>query len=546
MFQKFYFNAYVSRDGDKLFEAGKYSEAEREYRAGAVKVVGPNFKLPATPGEGEGGVRSELYVKMEPWSRANLMGCCVGMAKCLLKRENKEMVLAHRTLLGDCLLTRYRHLPGWRRSTYSTETLISRRKNLYTVSSEYFTVDRRPSTVTYRTQDWMDYTIDLPDLTFRRTVGLCLASEIFLSLGNTGTGVHRRWIACTSTINLSAKHRTPELKRLVDTRAVGKLTELRHPDPQQIPKVDLQVPGLQIRGSWAKLNVGKSGGVTGGRESFSSFIWKSESIYDAAPNSSDSSTGRLYVAGGRKRSLGPWYRDIWVLDLKTRDVWRQLPEYPIEFRTSGMFIGWNMIVHGNKAILVTGRPDVDYFDLETETWGSFRTTYTPTPEDVAAGVKNKWPFPGKTLCDSTMQIANGKLYVFGGTHRTTNIGCNLFMELDLTSKIWRRLSGYPMAPALADYTVPGPRRSASSWISQDKQRFYVMFGQCDREGAKLNGELHAGDEAYAYDDMWSWNFEQEKWRRERLSGNPPCPRSEMSCTYVSAFLSANPAQRDMF
>ncbi|RDB24340.1 hypothetical protein Hypma_008408 [Hypsizygus marmoreus] len=31
--------------------------------------------------------------------------------------------------------------------------------------------------------------------------------------------------------------------------------------------------------------------------------------------------------------------------------------------------------------------------------------------------------------------------------------------------------------------------------------------------------------------MWSWDIQAEKWRRERLAGNPPCPRTEIACTY---------------
>ncbi|THG96699.1 hypothetical protein EW026_g5175 [Hermanssonia centrifuga] len=35
----------------------------------------------------------------------------------------------------------------------------------------------------------------------------------------------------------------------------------------------------------------------------------------------------------------------------------------------------------------------------------------------------------------------------------------------------------------------------------------------------------------AYDDMWSWDLKAEKWQRQRIVGNPPCPRTEGGCTY---------------
>jgi hypothetical protein len=39
-----------------------------------------------------------------------------------------------------------------------------------------------------------------------------------------------------------------------------------------------------------------------------------------------------------------------------------------------------------------------------------------------------------------------------------------------------------------------------------------------------------GDD-FNYDDAWSWNIPKGEWRREKLGGNPPCPRQEMAYTY---------------
>jgi len=90
-----------------------------------------------------------------------------------------------------------------------------------------------------------------------------------------------------------------------------------------------------------------------------------------------------------------------------------------------------------------------------------------------------------------------------------------------------------MPPPDNDYSCPGPRKEPAAWVGKDKDRIYVLFGQCERNGAYLNGELHGASDAYAFEDMWSWNIKEERWVRERLAGNPPCPRGEMACTYLN-------------
>lgn len=47
-------------------------------------------------------------------------------------------------------------------------------------------------------------------------------------------------------------------------------------------------------------------------------------------------------------------------------------------------------------------------------------------------------------------------------------------------------------------------------------------------------------QACSYDDHWSWDIDERKWRRERLSGNKPCARGEMSCTYVRVPIGTSP------
>ncbi|KAF8075717.1 hypothetical protein FPV67DRAFT_1572662 [Lyophyllum atratum] len=466
------------REGDNLFKAGKYAEAKKSYWDSALKVVGPRYRIPGVPGAGDGGVRTELYTSMNPYDRANLMGCCNGLAKCLLKEGDTESALAWL----DEVAVLYRNT-----YFYTTE------KPLY---------------------DWIDLGLDLPELTYRRVVGLSATSEVYLSLDNTAAGSHRRWVANTSIVNMPAPHKTPRTMAEASTEKAAELTQLRHPDPNLTARLELKNPDLQVRGSWSKLPVKSTARVLA-RFAFASFIWKS----------------RLYVAGGQKSGLGPFYRDFWYLDLEKLDAWKPLPDYPLPMTSSGAFINWHMVVYNDRALLYTGRQRMDYFDLVTEKWGTFRTTYTPTRADERAGVVGNWPWPGQLLRDSAQQIIGDKLYVFGGSHKNTNIGCNLFMELDLKTNIWRRLSGYVMPPPDNDYSCPGPRKTPGSWASRDKKRFYVLFGQCERQGASLRGEPHGSTQAYSFEDMWSWDIKEEKWRRERLAGNPPCPRTEMGCTY---------------
>ncbi|KAJ6472022.1 hypothetical protein C8R45DRAFT_1013780 [Mycena sanguinolenta] len=459
--------------GDRLLEAGRIKAAKAVYMREARNILGAEWKIPGTD-----GLKLDAYIGINPLKLINVMGCCVGMAKCFRSEGNIEMALA------------------W------CEEISALHRSCYYGS---------PNPL----HEWMDYMPDLPPLSFNNSSGLCLASDIFASLGNSGAAASRRWYAMTSTINLPQLHQTPELNAVLDRELLTKWFEMRHPDPQATPNRAVTVPELQVRGSWKRLQVKTPGGVTEGRENFSSCVWN----------------GQLYVAGGRQTSLGPWYRDMWALDLAKLDQWRRLPDYPAPMKTSGMFLGWNMLVYRDQAIIFTGRPTVDTFDLRSETWGSFQTTYTATPADMEAGVVGEWPYPGMRCADATMQIVDDKLYVFGGHHNTTNMGSNLFMVLDLATKKWCRLSGTVRVTRHSEYSCPGPRKSASSWVSQDKKRIYLVFGSFDREAAKSHNELHGASEAYGYGDFWSWSVEKEVWRRERLAGNPPCGRTEAACVY---------------
>jgi hypothetical protein len=222
-------------------------------------------------------------------------------------------------------------------------------------------------------------------------------------------------------------------------------------------------------------------------------------------------------------------RDLWCLDLDKLDGWKKLPSYPVPFATVKMLRGYHMAVHDDKAYLFTGRPEVDYFDLVTRKWGSIRTKFRKA--DGSAGYA-RWLYPEQDLTDYTMQMVNGKLYVFGGTHTTAGIGCNLLVALDIAKREWTWLSG--TVEPKADDLCPGPRKWPGSWVDKDGDRIYLFLGKADRQGALMKSppQEHAANDGYEYDDFWSWGISEGRWRRELVKGNSPCARTEFSCAYV--------------
>ncbi|RDB16271.1 hypothetical protein Hypma_003064 [Hypsizygus marmoreus] len=444
----------------EYFRNGEYELAKETFTTAMKSVIGPGFKIPLDLTYG-GGVECEEYKRLDLQKRAFLTWCFDGIARCYWKQDRMEEALK-----------------------WSEEARI-------------LALNARISSQV-PLHDWEKY--DHNSLDF---------------IGNTGTAVHRRWIAEN---HIPERLLTPEIRRLLNPGKTSVLLQYRHPDPRLCIKLNVTEPSLQVMGAWHKIRVRSSGGPSR-RMGFASFIWK----------------GHLYIAGGRKDSLGPFYRDIFSLNLATRDAWMALPPYPVPFRVSGAFLGWHMVPDPDtgRAYLFTGRPTVDYFDLNTKTWGSMVTTFKrKDPQDAKGGIKpGTWPYPKDQLTDSTQQLVGGKLYVFGGTHGTTSIGCNLFMVLDLKTAHWTRLSGSVMPGKHGDYASPGPRKTPSSWVDKDRDRIFLIFGECDRMGARLSGELHGADCGYAYDDFWSWSIAAGRWQRERMDGNAPCPRSEVAYVY---------------
>ncbi|KAJ7910314.1 hypothetical protein B0H13DRAFT_2329433 [Mycena leptocephala] len=48
------------------------------------------------------------------------------------------------------------------------------------------------------------------------------------------------------------------------------------------------------------------------------------------------------------------------------DAWRRRPGYRIPFEVSRLFMGFNMVVYEDTALLFIGRPAISVFDLRTE------------------------------------------------------------------------------------------------------------------------------------------------------------------------------------
>lgn len=215
------------------------------------------------------------------------------------------------------------------------------------------------------------------------------------------------------------------------------------------------------------------------------------------------------------------YKDLWCLDLIKMNGWRELPSY------SRQFLNCQMVVHADKAYLFRGNSAVDFFDLERECWGKIQTQFVN-----AKGRREEWPFK-QLLLDYISFVVDGKMYVFGGTCKRA-VGSNLFAVLDIEKKTWTRLSGTTDSePLLPQFDVPGVRKQFAGWVDGKGEKIYVMYGMADRQAAELKSQEFASADGFAYDDCWSWDIAKKVWRRERVAGNFPCPRAEMSFCYVS-------------
>ena len=91
-----------------------------------------------------------------------------------------------------------------------------------------------------------------------------------------------------------------------------------------------------------------------------------------------------------------------------------------------------------------------------------------------------------------------------------------------------------MRPEDGDYSCPGPKKNAASWMGKDKSRFFLLCGHIDRQGQQLRNDSHGEEEVFCYRDMRNWDMREEKWRIERMAVTFPCTRTEDGfhiCTY---------------
>lgn len=345
----------TSRQGDELYNRGKYTEAKNTYWKIAKSVLGNDLEIPTYSGSKGGGVRCKKYIDIDPFNRSNLVACYNGLAACCAREKDFESALMWYEEIEVVYLNIY----------YTSPTPL---------------------------YDWMNYNLDVPELTFQRVKALTTSSDLTLQLGNTAVAFNLRWRACTNFISMPPRHHPPTVKAMNSAEKIVELSELRHPDPQLINKSGVTDPALRLYGSWARVSFKPLPGKVLARSAHSAFIWKSH----------------FYIAGGRKDSFGPFYRDLWCLDLTQKPSsreWRQLPDYPIPKSVSGMFLSWNMIVYENKAYLFTGRKVIDYFDLVTEKWGRTPTTFSPTADDLRVGLTGDWPYRGSILADRLWKTA---------------------------------------------------------------------------------------------------------------------------------------------
>ncbi|KAJ7809118.1 hypothetical protein B0H14DRAFT_3760132 [Mycena olivaceomarginata] len=447
---------------DKLMKEGQYQDAFLNYIKSATVVLGRG--LPTQP---NGPFNLQEYERLElKWAMSDTMSCLNGAAECLVKLRQYKQAL-------------------WLAA--EVEVVVRNVQIENTRGNPFF--------------EWFDFSLQSSEFYLQRLRARVTMEKIFRELGNTGAANERRW---HSTTLVPQDLETPEMRKLHPIRRSDPVYELRHPDPKLVATLTVSDPALQVLGSWQKVPIKKSGGMTS-RMGFASFVFE----------------GRLHILGGEKYLSGPWYRDFWCIDLSTFDEWRPLPGFPVPQSVTGKLVGYSMVVHGDSAYLFTGRKEVDIFNLRTQTWSSMFTSFTGSQQ---------WPYPENTIIDYTMHCVRGKIYVFGGSHSLSAVGCTLLMELDLASQTWTRLSGTAQ-PKVASYAGPGPRRLACSWIGKDQNTLFVLYGVADRGAAGLQNQIHGALNSYAHDDLWGWDIAAGAWTRRRLVGNTPSPRSEMACTY---------------
>ncbi|KIY65428.1 hypothetical protein CYLTODRAFT_400420 [Cylindrobasidium torrendii FP15055 ss-10] len=353
--------------------------------------------------------------------------------------------------------------------------------------------------------EWESFGMPDADFYAARIRAYLVAFDTYSSLGNTSARTDCLWQAQSISENVPFKFSSSvnAVAPLPDLERVSETTATRHPDPGVVHRQKVIDASIQVRGSWRKLTQTDQ---IGSRFSVTSFVFE----------------GTLYIFGGQKDAIGPFYRELWACDLEsTARKWRQMPQYP--WPKSGGYedycgLCFALDKENARAYLFRGSLNVAYFDLRSKQWARLKTTCSGT-----------WPYP-HDVRNYSAQVVDERLYIFGGRTTQTPVGTDLFMALNLKTLKWECLSGNNSGDD-PSYSRPGLREWAASWVSKDKQKIFFFAGNADRMGAGMFKKKHGGDHSFDYDDLWSWNVSEKVWRRERVVGNRPSRRTEMSYVY---------------
>ncbi|KAJ3517674.1 hypothetical protein NLJ89_g366 [Agrocybe chaxingu] len=295
---------------------------------------------------------------------------------------------------------------------------------------------------------------------------------------------------------------------------IQKIKGRRHPDPNTITTVEVKDERLHTNGSWKKVHIRSQGGVTPRLRS-SVFVHE----------------GFLYVYGGEKNSVvGPYYKDFWRINLQKLDRWESLPSPRRVPRDKDNLSNHGMAVHDGAAYLFMGSATLLRYEFRSSQWTTVKTRFKSD-----SVVNQPWPYsmvdgmPDSVCFAFSMICVLGKIYVFGGCTVHSFVGIDLFLELDIEKREWRRLSG-SLNP-VPSYSSPNPRQTPALWANREQTKTFLMYGHVDRTFAYQRGARHGCPVNYAHDDLWSWDIVEEKWTREKIRGNPPCPRGEMAVVY---------------
>ncbi|VDB85532.1 unnamed protein product [Peniophora sp. CBMAI 1063] len=459
-----------------------FDEAAEEYAKAITSIVGEDFCVPS-----RGGYISQKYLDLDEIERSMLMSTCAGLGSAI----HNAGVRGDRDDDARALM-------------YSEEVEIVHRHLFFSQTPNEY--------------PWKNSNLPLTEYWQARMVAMINASSLYKSLGNTATAWHQLATIRAQFENNFILEKQDLQKLLPPISHFAEMSALKHPEPRLAALAKVIRPDLQVLGSWQKLQV--SGRGLPVRQGEAYCVWNS----------------CLYVLGGERHpSEGPYYNDFHYIDLNKLDGWHTLPSFPNKsIPNNGLLTHHGMYVNENTLYFFAGFDTLYAFDLVKRKWKN------RTVQALPAVPGTRWP-TDDALCEfaSTYAPRREHFYVFGGKHSDERLGCDLFLVINMRTGQWRKLSGNARAADLrADYRSPGPRGNAMLWTDADEKKIYLFGGEADRSGAMINGQKHGAGVSYPYDDFWSWDIEGEFWTRGRVSGNPPCPRSEAGYVFNPSLNSA--------